>query len=311
MYKIIGADQKEYGPVTIDQIRQWISENRVNAQTRARAEAEPDWKPLSAFPEFAELLGVSAPSAAAAAPAVLQQTLDAEHNTALQAVRGPAVGLIVSAVLNLVYGFWQEVRLVLLSSADLFSRIPPELRNPQFQRMLETFRGPVIVSGAIGLLLPVLILIGALKMQNLRNYALSMTGPKSNRSSIDAETPAQTPDHPALVDLHRHQPTRNARPGIDHGAAHNRRSRTVGPGPGRLRLDPRLDGRILFRAHGPAVDRFARRARPGLDMALGPDPVRRGLGLVPGYKRRHARNLARPDSPPVPPRISGTGTDAG
>jgi uncharacterized membrane protein len=59
MYKIIGADQKEYGPVTGDQIRQWIAENRVNPQTQARAEGTQEWKLLSAFPEFAELLGGS------------------------------------------------------------------------------------------------------------------------------------------------------------------------------------------------------------------------------------------------------------
>ena len=52
MYKIIGADQKQYGPISADQIRQWISEGRVNGQTIACAEGTEEWKPLSAFPEF-------------------------------------------------------------------------------------------------------------------------------------------------------------------------------------------------------------------------------------------------------------------
>jgi hypothetical protein len=52
MYKIIGADQKEYGPVSADQLRQWMAEGRVNAQTLIRPESETDWKPLSSFPEF-------------------------------------------------------------------------------------------------------------------------------------------------------------------------------------------------------------------------------------------------------------------
>jgi len=70
MYKIIGGDQKEYGPVSTDQIRQWIAENRVNAQTRLQAAGSADWKPLSEFPEFAEALKnrVPAPPAAAAPP---------------------------------------------------------------------------------------------------------------------------------------------------------------------------------------------------------------------------------------------------
>ena len=37
MYKIIGADLKEYGPVSVEQLRQWISEGRVNAQTKVQA----------------------------------------------------------------------------------------------------------------------------------------------------------------------------------------------------------------------------------------------------------------------------------
>jgi hypothetical protein len=55
MYKIIGADQKEYGPVTGEGIRNWIMEGRANAQTLAQVEGGP-WKPLSSFPEFAPAL---------------------------------------------------------------------------------------------------------------------------------------------------------------------------------------------------------------------------------------------------------------
>ena len=51
-YKIIGADGKEYGPVSGDQIRQWISEGRVNEQTRVLSEGAQDWVPLSNLPEF-------------------------------------------------------------------------------------------------------------------------------------------------------------------------------------------------------------------------------------------------------------------
>jgi prepilin-type processing-associated H-X9-DG protein len=59
MYKIIGADGQPYGPVTAEQLRQWIAEGRVNAQTQAQAEGSTEWKPLSAFPEFAgNLAGV-------------------------------------------------------------------------------------------------------------------------------------------------------------------------------------------------------------------------------------------------------------
>lgn len=57
MYKIIGADQKEYGPVSAEELRQWIAEGRANAQSRVQAAGSPDWRTLSTFPEFAADLG--------------------------------------------------------------------------------------------------------------------------------------------------------------------------------------------------------------------------------------------------------------
>jgi hypothetical protein len=58
MYKIVGADQKEYGPVTEEQLWQWISEGRANGQTLARFNDGP-LKPLSTYPEFAAALGIT------------------------------------------------------------------------------------------------------------------------------------------------------------------------------------------------------------------------------------------------------------
>ena len=57
MYKIIGADGKEYGPVTLELLREWIQHGRVSPQTQARLEGSPDWKPLSSFPEFGQASG--------------------------------------------------------------------------------------------------------------------------------------------------------------------------------------------------------------------------------------------------------------
>jgi TM2 domain-containing membrane protein YozV len=53
MYKIIGADGQQYGPVNIDQIRRWMAEGRVRPETLVQAEGSADWKPLTAFPELA------------------------------------------------------------------------------------------------------------------------------------------------------------------------------------------------------------------------------------------------------------------
>jgi hypothetical protein len=56
MYKIVGADGREYGPVDVEQIRSWINEGRANAQTQVRRVDEEGRKPLTEFPELAVLL---------------------------------------------------------------------------------------------------------------------------------------------------------------------------------------------------------------------------------------------------------------
>ncbi len=62
MYKIIGADGKEYGPATAEALRQWITEGRANAQTRVLPEGTTEWKTLGELPEFAAALaGQAAP----------------------------------------------------------------------------------------------------------------------------------------------------------------------------------------------------------------------------------------------------------
>ena len=68
MYKVIGADKKEYGPVTAEIIKRWVAEGRANSQTQVQAEGSTEWKPLSEFPEFAELLGTSAAPSSPQAP---------------------------------------------------------------------------------------------------------------------------------------------------------------------------------------------------------------------------------------------------
>ena len=60
MYKIIGTDQKEYGPVSSDQIQQWLAQGRVNAQTRIQADGG-EWKTLGDLPEFPSFIGSRVP----------------------------------------------------------------------------------------------------------------------------------------------------------------------------------------------------------------------------------------------------------
>jgi hypothetical protein len=106
MYHIIGSDGREYGPVTAEQLREWIGQGRANAQTQVRVEGETAWRPLSDYPEF----GVAAiPSTPVPGYAPVPA-----YNPA-QMVSGPAIGLIVTAVI----GFFFQVLSLLFNVAGL------------------------------------------------------------------------------------------------------------------------------------------------------------------------------------------------
>lgn len=70
MFKIIGGDGREYGPSSVDQIRDWIAQNRANAQTLVRRPDQTEWVPLGSLPEFADALAARAAQNAAVLPAV-------------------------------------------------------------------------------------------------------------------------------------------------------------------------------------------------------------------------------------------------
>jgi len=52
MYKLIGTDGRMYGPVTGEQLRQWVADGRANAQTLVQPSGNSDWKALGEFPEL-------------------------------------------------------------------------------------------------------------------------------------------------------------------------------------------------------------------------------------------------------------------
>lgn len=52
MFTILGADGKEYGPVSPGQIKEWMHGNRANLQTQCRRVGETTWKTVADYPEF-------------------------------------------------------------------------------------------------------------------------------------------------------------------------------------------------------------------------------------------------------------------
>ena len=82
MYKIIGGDQKEYGPASADEVRAWIAEGRLNGQSSLLADGASEWRPLGGFPEFTEALraqaGASMPPPGAPMPPASAQLWKAQ-----------------------------------------------------------------------------------------------------------------------------------------------------------------------------------------------------------------------------------------
>jgi len=63
MYHVIGADQREYGPVSVEEVRLWVGQGRLNPRSLARVDQTVGWRPLSDFPEFAQALAQAVPPA--------------------------------------------------------------------------------------------------------------------------------------------------------------------------------------------------------------------------------------------------------
>jgi uncharacterized membrane protein len=61
MYTIIGGDGKEYGPVSAEQVRSWVSAGRANLQTKIKDVGSDTWKTIADYPE---ILGASAATSA-------------------------------------------------------------------------------------------------------------------------------------------------------------------------------------------------------------------------------------------------------
>lgn len=170
MYKIIGGDGNEYGPVDLEQIRQWIQDGRAGAHTKVQAEGATEWKTLAEIPELAQLLGPAAPGGAPPAFGTTP-TWGPATGDALQMVQGPAIGLIVTAAL----GFLGSAAGIILNLAGVtMGALEGEHAQdvPAWANMMSGGLG--IVQSILGIVLSVVILLGALKMKKLENYTFAI-----------------------------------------------------------------------------------------------------------------------------------------
>lgn len=171
-YTVIGGDGKEYGPITDGDLRKWIAEGRLSAQSLAKAESDAEFRPLSTFPELADLF--AAPAQPGIAP-VLSASGD-ERKAALDKIRVPAIGLMVSSILSFLLSLYSLVRIrSIREQMQEFDSMFSQMNNPQAQQFIDTiakfFSGPFgIAQYAFMMLISLLIFMGALKMLKLQSY---------------------------------------------------------------------------------------------------------------------------------------------
>jgi prepilin-type processing-associated H-X9-DG protein len=109
MYRVLGADGKEYGPVNGEVLRQWITEGRAHAQTRVKSEGSAEWQTLASVPEFeAEFAAApGAPPPLAVAPA--------ETKTCGLAIASLVLGILglcgITALVGLILGIVALVKI--------------------------------------------------------------------------------------------------------------------------------------------------------------------------------------------------------
>ncbi len=178
MYKIRGADNNEYGPITADQVRQWIRENRLNRVSLAEDVASPGWRPLAEFPEFAAALagGGSAPPAAAyvAAPVV------EDPATLMERLKFPAILLIILGALGLLFTVMGPFLKATMMETMLqfFEKMNVPLNADQRSQMEAAKTAGLglgdLFSLVLGLVVNSVILVGGLKMMKLQSWGLAL-----------------------------------------------------------------------------------------------------------------------------------------
>ena len=162
MYKIIGADGREYGPVSGEQLRQWIAEGRVNAATQVQTDGSAGWQPLRALPEFTTATGIPTPLAA---------PLPVDSARALNLVRGPAIFLLVLSILDILVSVLGMVMSFFQTALLSLPNLPQA--NVELQRQITMLFS--LPANAAGLVIAVICLFGSLRMLKLQSYGLAMT----------------------------------------------------------------------------------------------------------------------------------------
>lgn len=184
MYRVRGSDQNVYGPIPAETIRQWIGERRLNRDSQVCREGEETWQSLGQLTEFADALsGAAVTPAGASIPDLPQggvyQAPDSGPTSrkSIQSQTSPAaICLIVFGALMALLAVVNVITQAI--SGGQTQQLPAESPEWLKQAMKWQTDMPAAVQygmAALSLLIFALVILGGVKMLQLRARGLVMT----------------------------------------------------------------------------------------------------------------------------------------
>jgi len=167
MFSIMGGDGKEYGPVSVDQVKRWLAEGRANLDTQVKRVGEEPWHRLG---DCGEITGN--------VPPVIEHPTDVGPADVGPADPGPAGPALTSRWLRLGAALLDELLsnfcalpgMIMLgpSALMLIFRLATQGRSALQDSDLEMLAG---MSGALGVLL-----LGILVCAAVQTWMLTVRG---------------------------------------------------------------------------------------------------------------------------------------
>jgi len=108
---VMGADNREYGPASVEELQKWVADGRADARTRVRREESADWLVLADVPELAVALSLTRQTPTPPLPAK-----PTPARTSIMAVAALVLGILgvvtcgATALLGLILGIIAMVR---------------------------------------------------------------------------------------------------------------------------------------------------------------------------------------------------------
>jgi anthranilate phosphoribosyltransferase len=174
-YRMLGSDNRQYGPAPADQVRRWIAEGRANNQTLLSREGTGAWAPLASLPEFAS---------ATVPPPIGRDSVDrgAQPSTNPLAVAGMISGILsILSFCCCCCGFWGAFVLAGALALDILGIVLSSMALSQIKKdPLQQGKGMAVtglVSALIALILRIAVLaIGVTTLLGLLGLAAASGG---------------------------------------------------------------------------------------------------------------------------------------